>query len=162
MFDIRDFINDLKQYLKAKVISLDSSFSELQTFDAYTYEHTPTPPEIDIYIVDDNEDENSNSYTEGENISDIVLNIYCYTQAMVLGNDSTKTNAQQTSTYLAQLVKEALLKNNICQNNSNVISITKRSFTGAMNERDTKLYVSIYSYDIKVKNNYTKIYNNSI
>lgn len=160
MFDIRDFIDDLKQYLKAKVISLDNSFSELQTFDAYTYEHNPTPPEIDIYIVDDNEDENSNSYTEGENISDIVLNIYCYTQAMVLGNDSTKTNAQQTSTYLAQLVKEALLKNNIHANNSNVISITKRSFTGAMNERDTKLYVSIYSYEIKVKNNYTKIYNN--
>lgn len=162
MFDIRDFIDDLKQYLKTTITTLDSSFSELETYDAYTYEHKPTPPEIDIYIVDDREYESSNTYTEGEIISEITLNIYCYADAMVLGNDTEKTNAQQTSTYLAQLVKEALLKNNIYSNNSNIISITKKSFTGAMNVRDTKLFVSIYSYEIKVKNNYTKVYNNSI
>ena len=97
MFNIQDFVDDIKAYLKEKVISLDSNFNKLETYDAYTLEHTPTPPEIDVHILDDGEDTYSNSFTEGENISLIVLNIYCYAEAMLFNNDTEKTNAQSTN-----------------------------------------------------------------
>lgn len=92
MLNTIDFINDLKQYLKTSIITLDSDFSTLDTYTAYTYEHTPTPPEINVYINDDSEDTISNSY-DGENISSVSVNIYCYAGAMLLNNDSTKTSA---------------------------------------------------------------------
>lgn len=157
MFNTNDFVEDLKAYLKQKVVQLDSKFSKLEIYDAYTNEHLPLPPEIDIYIADEYEDESSNSFTEGENISTIMLNIYCYADAMYLESNTEKENAQKTTTYLAQLVKEALTKNNLHSNNSNIISVTKRSYTGAMNTRDTKLYVAIFSYEFKVNNNYVRI-----
>ncbi len=161
MFNTNDFVEDLKAYLKQKVVQLDSKFSKLEIYDAYTNEHLPLPPEIDIYIADEYEDESSNSFTEGENISTIMLNIYCYADAMYLKSETEKENAQKSTTYLAQLVKEALTKNNLYSNNSNIISVTKRSYVGATNTRDTKLYVSIFSYEFKVKNNYVKIYINN-
>ena len=158
MLNTKDFVDDIKQYLKAKVIELDSNFSDLETYTAYLYEHTPKAPEIDVYINDDNEDETSNSFEEGENITNISLNIYCYGEAMILGNDTKKTSGVDVATILAQRIKEAMLKNNLLANNSNIISSTRTSYTGAMNVRDTILYVAIFRYDIKVLNNYIKIY----
>lgn len=158
MLNTNDFIDDIKKYLKAKVIELDSNFTNLETYTAYTYEHTPKAPEIDVYINDETDDINSNSFTEGENISTISLNIYCYAEAMKLNNDAEKTNAVDTTTLLAQRVKDAMSKNNLYDNNSNIISVDKASYTGAMNVRDTVLYVAIFRYDIKVINNYNKIY----
>lgn len=158
MLNTIDFINDLKQYLKTSIITLDSDFSKLDTYTAYTYEHTPTPPEINVYINDDSEDIISNSY-DGENISSVSVNIYCYADAMLLNNDSKKTSAVDTTTLLAQRVKEVLEKNNYAMANENIISCSRTSYTGAMNVRDTKLYVAILRYDFKVRNNYIKIYN---
>lgn len=158
MLNTSDFVDDIKKYLKTKVIALDSNFSNLETFTAYTYEHTPKAPEIDVYINDDNDDEISNSFTEGENVSYISLNIYCYGEAMILNSDTKKTSGVEVATLLAQRVKEAMTKNNLLANNSNIISSTRMSYTGAMNVRDTILYVAIFRYDIKVRNNYTKIY----
>ena len=154
----KDFVDDIKKYLKEKVVSLDSNFRDLDTYTAYTYEHTPKAPEIDVYVVDDTDDTNSNSYEEGENITNISLYIYCYAEAMKLNNDTEKTNAVDVSTLLADRVKEAMLKNNLYNNNKNVISVEKVSYTGSTNVRDTVLYVAIYRYDIKVLNNYIKIY----
>lgn len=159
MLNTNDFIDDIKEYLKEKVILLDSNFNKLETYTAYTYEHTPKAPEIDVYINDDSEDTISNSFSEGENISNISLNIYCYGDAMTFNNDDKKTSAVDVTTILAQRVKEAMLKNNLLENNNNIISSTRASFTGATNVRDTVLYVAIFRYDIKVLNNYTKIYN---
>ena len=159
MLNTNDFIDDIKQYLKEKVIALDSNFNKLETFTAYTYEHTPKAPEIDVYINDDTEDINSNSYDNGENISSISLQIYCYGDAMILNNDTKKTSAVDVTTILAQRVKEAMTKNNLLKNNKNIISLTRSSYTGAMNVRDTVLYVAVFRYDINVINNYEKIYN---
>ena len=159
MLNTNDFIEDIKAYLKEKVVALDSNFKDLETYTAYTYEHTPKAPEIDVYINDDSDDTNSNSFYEGENVSSISLNIYCYAEAMKLNGSSSKANAVDTTNLLAQRVKEAMLKNNLLENNKNIISSTRTSYTGAMNVRDTVLYVAIFRYDIKVINNYEKIYN---
>ncbi len=35
---ILDFVDDLKQYIKTKVVTLDSSFDALKVDDAYVYE----------------------------------------------------------------------------------------------------------------------------
>lgn len=158
MLNTNDFIDDIKKYLKEQVILLDSNFKDLNTYTAYTYEHTPKAPEIDVYINDDMEDTNSNSYEEGENISVISLNIYCYAEAMKLNNDSEKTNAVDVTNLLAQRVKEVMSKSKLYNKNSNIISSERQSFTGAMNVRDTVLYVAIFRYEIKVIENYTKIY----
>lgn len=158
MLNTNDFIDDIKKYLKEQVKLLDSNFKDLNTYTAYTYEHTPKAPEIDVYINDDTEDINSNSYAEGENISIISLNIYCYAEAMKLNNDSEKTNAVDVTNLLAQRVKEVMSKNKLQNNNSNIISVERQSYTGAMNVRDTVLYVAIFRYDIKIIENYTKIY----
>lgn len=159
MIDTRDFVDDIKQYLKQRVVELNSDFSKLETYTAYTYEHKPTPPEIDVYINDDSEDDMSNSY-DGENLSVISLNIYCYADAMKLNNSNEKTSAVDTTTLLAQYVKQLLTKNEIISFNPNVISSKRTAYTGAMNVRDTVLYVAILRYDFKILNNYTKIYNN--
>ena len=158
MLNTNDFIDDIKKYLKEQVILLDSNFKDLNTYTAYTYEHTPKAPEIDVYINDDMEDTISNSYEEGENISVISLNIYCYAEAMKLNNDSEKTNAVDVTNLLAQRVKEVMSKSKLYNKNSNIISSERQSFTGAMNVRDTVLYVAIFRYEIKVIENYTKIY----
>ena len=157
MINTIDFVDDLKQYLKASITTLDSDFSSLETYTAYTYEHTPKAPEIDIYINDDSDDETSNSF-DGENISNISLNIYCYADAMKLNGSNNKTSAVETTTLLAQYVKDSLKKNTIISANSNIISSTRTAYTGAMNVRDTVLYVAILRYDFKVRNNYTKVY----
>lgn len=158
MLNTIDFIKDLKEYLKISIKALDNDFSKLDTYTAYTYEHTPTPPEIDVYINDDSEDAISNSY-DGENISSVSVNIYCYAEAMQLNNETNKTSAVDTTTLLAQHVKEVLEKNKYASENGNIISCSRTSYTGAMNVRDTKLYVAILRYDFKVRNNYIKIYN---
>lgn len=158
MLNTIDFIEDLKEYLKISIVALDNDFSKLDTYTAYTYEHTPTPPEINVYINDDSEDVISNSY-DGENISSVSVNIYCYAEAMQLNNETNKTSAVDTTTLLAQHVKEVLEKNKYASENENIISCSRTSYTGAMNVRDTKLYVAILRYDFKVRNNYIKIYN---
>lgn len=159
MLNTLDFVEDIKTYLKNSITTLDSDFSKLETYTAYTYEHTPQPPEIDVFINDDSEDDLSNSF-DGENISSVSLNIYCYADAMKLKGSSTKTSAVDTTTLLAQYVKQVLKKNEIASINTNIISSTRTAYTGAMNVRDTVLYVAILRYDFKVLNNYNKIYNN--
>lgn len=156
---ILDFIDDLKQYIKTKVVALDSSFDALQVDDAYVYEKKPTPPEIDIAIVDYSEDDNSNSY-EDEPISIVTLNIYCYANAMKFGNNTAKSNAVISTTRLAECLSNILNKVKFQENNSNVISSTKQSYTGAMSVEDSSLYVAIFRYNFKIRNKYTKIYNN--
>lgn len=156
---ILDFVDDLKQYIKTKVVTLDSSFDALKVDDAYVYEKKPTPPEIDIAIVDFSDDDPSNSY-ESENLSVVVLNFYCYANAMKLGNNTDKSNAVITTTKLADALAKALDKNVFVENNTNVISSSKQSFTGAMSVEDSSLYVAIFRYNFKIKNEYTKIYNN--
>ena len=153
-----DFVEDIKAYLKEKVVELDSDFSKIETYTAYTLEHKPEPPEIDVYINDDSDDDMSNSF-DGENLSSVSLNIYCYADAMKLKGSNEKTSAVDTTTLLAQYVKQLLMKNQIVSFNSNVISSRRTAYTGAMNVRDTVLYVAILRYDFKILNNYVKIYN---
>ena len=153
-----DFIDDLKQYIKTSVVALNSNFSALIVDDAYVYEKKPTPPEIDLAIVDYSDDDNSNSY-ENENVSIVVLNIYCYANAMKFDNNTSKSNAVISTRRLADCLAKCLNKTTFQANNNNVISSTRQSYTGAMSVEDSSLYVAIFRYNFKIRNNYDKIYN---
>lgn len=155
---ILNFLEDIKFYLKNSIILLDSDFTDLEVFDAYTYEHEPNAPEIAVYIEDLPEDEDSNSYDD-ENISIFTLNIYCYGEAMRLGNNTTKTSANIVANKLGEDVLKVMKKNLLQQANSNVISSTRMSYVGAQPIDESSLYVSIIRYEIKITNDY-KIINN--
>lgn len=156
---ILEFLEDIKKYLKSSIISLDSNFTNLEVYDAYTYEHEPKAPEIAVYIEDLPEDEDSNSY-DNENISTIVLNVYCYGEAMRIDNNTTKTSANIIANKLGEDVLKVMNKNSLQSNNSNIISSTRTSYVGAQSIDESSLYVSIIRYEIKIKNDYEIVINN--
>ena len=152
MVKIEDFIDDLKKYLKDSITTIDNNFSALTVNDAYENENKPTPPEIKVMVFDFSEDVTSNSY-DSENITEISCNIYAYASAMKFDGDTSKTNAVISTTKLASDIANVLNKEVFAKSNTNIISSTRRAYTGAMAVKDTSCYESVYVYEFKVLNN---------
>lgn len=157
MIGNRDFIDDIKQYILNE-LSQDTNFSNTNVANAYDSENTLKTPQISVYISSDREDEASNSY-DSENISILRVIFYCYNKAMVFNEDDEKTSAIESTMLLSDKLKEILNKNNLVSNNSNIISSIRKSYTQPQSLRDSNVYVDITTYQFKVLNNYTKIYN---
>lgn len=153
----RQFIDDIKKYILNE-LSQDTNFSNVKIVNAYDNENVMKTPQIAVYISNDSEDENSNSY-DSENISILRVIFYCYNKAMVFDDDNEKTNANESTSRLSERLKEILNKNSLASNNLNVISCTRKNYVQPQPLRDNTIYVDITTYQIKVLNNYTKIYN---
>ena len=152
-----DFMNDIIKYIKES-FSTDPDFSNIKVEKAYKAENELATPEIDVYLSDDSEDIISNSYDE-ENISIKMLTLYCYNKAMIFGNNEEKNDAIESTMILTDRLKTIMNKNNVAKNNKNVISLTRRNSVPPQNLRDGIIYVSIIRYEVKILNNYDKIYN---
>ena len=156
------FIDDIKNYLQDNLNILLESYEDmklLKIFNAYDSERErPTPPEIDILSIDYNEDESSNTFNEGENISNVVLQFYCYGKSMKIKGDDTKSNAIVVTRVLADFLTRLLTKNKVIKNNKNIIRIRKTSQTNVMQVRDQSLYYCVLRYEFKINNNYIKKY----
>lgn len=153
----KDFINDIKQYILDE-FSNDNNFSKIKVEKAYKVENTLNPPEIDICIGDDREDNQSNSY-DNENISIIPVTFYCYCKAMIMNDDEEKTDVVDSTQALGDLLIEIMNKNKLASNNQNIISATRMNYIAPKKVRDDSVYVSIIRYEFKILNNYVKIYN---
>lgn len=151
-----DFINDIKQYILNE-LSQDVNFSNIKVVKAYTSENIIKAPQIAIYVNNDIEDTNSNSY-ESENISILRVIFYCYNKAMVFDDEEDKTNAVDSTNILSDKLKLLFDKNNFIINNKNIISSTRRSYVQPQPLRDDGVYVAILTYEFKILNDYTKIY----
>ena len=159
MINTIDFINDLKQYITTK-FSLSSNFSNVKVARAYDSENKNETPQISVYISNSKERENTNSY-ESENISIIRVTFYCYNKSMLLENNNEKTSAIDSTTMLCDELQEIFNKNVFSDNNSNIISSTRKSYVQPQSIReDGIVYVGILTYEFNVLNDYTKIYNN--
>ncbi len=156
MLKIEDFIDDLKKYLEESIIALDSNFSKLKIKDAYD-DTTPVVPEIRVMVFDFSEDEPSTSLNS-ENISVFSCNIYAYAGAMKFNNNTSKTNAQMSTTALASDISIVLDKHKLRENNNNIISSRRANYSGAMAIQDSNSYVATFVYEFKVINNYNKVY----
>lgn len=152
-----DLMNDIIAYIKDS-FSNDVDFSKIKVEKAYKAENEIATPEIDIYLSDEGEDIISNSYDD-ENISIKLLTLYCYNKAMVFGDNDSKNDAVESTMILTDRLKTIMNKNNVSKNNKNIISLTRRSVVPPQDLRDGIIYVSIIRYEIKVLNNYEKIYN---
>lgn len=153
----KEFMDDIKKYI-INEFSNDNNFSNIKVEKAYKVENTLNPPEIDIYIGDDREDNQSNSY-DNENISIIPVTFYCYCKAMIMNDDEEKTDVVDSTQALADKLINIMNKNKVSLNNSNVISLTRLSYLSPTKVRDDSTYVSIIRYEFKILNNYVKIYN---
>ena len=151
-----DFINDIKQYILNE-LSQDVNFSNIKVVKAYTSENIIKAPQIAIYVNNDIEDTNSNSY-ESENISILRVIFYCYNKAMVFDDEEDKTNAVDSTNILSDKLKLLFDKNKFIINNKNIISSTRRSYVQPQPLRDDGVYVAILTYEFKILNDYTKIY----
>lgn len=156
MIGNKDFINDIKQYILNE-LSQDSNFNKTKVVRAYTPENIISTPQIAIHVSQDREDEISNSY-ESENISILRVIFYCYNKAMVFDNDEEKTDVVESTEMLCDKLKSILDKNLLASNNSNIISSARKSYVQPQPIRDNDCYVGIITYEIKVLNNYSKIY----
>lgn len=152
-----DFIDDLKQYILNE-LSQDVNFSNLNIAKAYDPQNVMKTPQISIYIANDREDESSNSY-DSENISSLRVIFYCYNKAMRFNDDEDKTDVVESTMILTDTIKELFNKNKLISHNSNIISSTRISYVQPQPVRDDGVYVAILTYQFKVLNNYTKIYN---
>lgn len=157
MIGNNDFIDDLKQYILNE-LSQDVNFNNLNVTKAYDPQNVMKTPQISIYIANDREDEQSNSY-DSENISSLRVILYCYNKAMRFNDDDDKTNVVESTMILADTIKELFNKNKLISYNSNIISSTRISYVQPQPVRDDGVYVAILTYQFKVLNNYTKIYN---
>ena len=156
MIGNNDFINDIKQYILNE-LSQDVNFSNIKVVKAYTSENIIKAPQIAIYVNNDIEDTNSNSY-ESENISILRVIFYCYNKAMVFDDEEDKTNAVDSTNILSDKLKLLFDKNKFIINNKNIISSTRRSYVQPQPLRDDGVYVAILTYEFKILNDYTKIY----
>lgn len=152
-----DFIDDLKQYILNE-LSQDVNFNNLNVTKAYDPQNVMKTPQISIYIANDREDESSNSY-DSENISSLRVIFYCYNKAMRFNDDEDKTDVVESTMILTDTIKELFNKNKLISYNSNIISSTRISYVQPQPVRDDGVYVAILTYQFKVLNNYTKIYN---
>ncbi len=159
MAKIEEFVDDLKKYLLSSIPALDSNFSSLVVNDAYESENKPNPPEIKVMVFDFSEDNQTNSYNEGENITNISCNIYAYANAMKLNGNEDKSNAVITTTALSSDIMNVLSKNKFALNNPNIIRSTRMTYTGAQAIKDTSCYMAVAVYEFKIINNYIKVYN---
>lgn len=158
MINIKDFIDDLKQYI-LNSFEENANFSNLNVAMAYDSENQIKTPQVSIYIANNREDEISNSY-DSENISTLRVILYCYNKAMVLNDDTEKTSAILTTTIFANEIQNIFDKNMFSKNNNNIISSTRKSYVQPQTIREDGLvYVGILTYEFKVLNEYTKIYN---
>lgn len=150
----RYFIDDIKKYIVNK-LSTDANFSSVKVVNAYDNTNTIKAPQIAVYLSNDREDEQSNSY-ESENISILRIVFYCYNKAMVFDNDEDKTSAVESTMLLSDKLKEILNKNDLVEDNKNIISATRKSYTNPQPLRDNGIYVDITTYEFKVLNEYIK------
>lgn len=157
MIGNNDFIDDLKQYILNE-LSQDINFNNLNVTKAYDPQNVMKTPQVSIYISNDREDEQSNSY-DSENISSLRVIFYCYNKAMRFNDDDDKTDVVESTMILADTIKELFNKNKLISYNSNIISSTRISYVQPQPVRDDGVYVAILTYQFKVLNNYTKIYN---
>lgn len=157
MINIKDFIDDLKQYILHS-FEENENFSNLNVAMAYDSENTIKTPQVSIYIANNKEDESSNSY-DSENVSTLRVILYCYNKAMVLNNDTEKTSAILTTTIFTNELQNIFDKNMFSKDNNNIISSTRKSYTPPQPIREDGLvYVGILTYEFRVLNDYTKIY----
>ena len=152
-----DFIDDLKQYILNE-LSQDINFNNLNIVKAYDPQNIMKTPQVSIYIYNDREDEQSNSY-DSENISSLRVILYCYNKAMRFNDDEDKTDVVESTMILTDTIKRLFDKNKLISYNSNIIASTRRSYVQPQPIRDDGVYVAILTYDFKVLNDYEKIYN---
>lgn len=157
MIGNNDFIDDLKQYILNE-LSQDVNFNNINVAKAYDPQNVMKTPQVSIYISNDREDEQSNSY-DSENISSLRVILYCYNKAMRFNDDDDKTDVVESTMILTDTIKELFNKNKLISYNSNIISSTRISYVQPQPVRDDDVYVAILTYQFKVLNNYTKIYN---
>lgn len=156
------FVDDLTSYLKDNMNILLEDYEEmklLKVFNAYDSEREkPLPPEIDILVIDESENQQSNSFMEGENLTNIVLQFYCYGKSMKVKGSDEKLNAIIVTRKLAGFVTSLFKKNKIVSNNKNIISVRKTTQTNVMQVRDQSLYYCILRYEFELTNDYKKKY----
>lgn len=154
------FISDIKKYLIENVNKLMEEYEldKVKIKDAYDYSEIPTPPQISVLKIDESEDNDSNSYNEGENLTRIVLQFYCYGKEMKIKDSETRYNPIKVVSILASYVKKSLSKNIIATKNKNIISVRRTTQTPPMQVRDNSLYYSVIRYEFLINNNYKIIY----
>lgn len=158
------FIDDITEYLKANMNILLEDYADmklLKVFNAYDSEREkPTPPEIDILAIDYRENQQSNTYTEGEVLSDVVIQFYCYGKAMKVKGSDKKLNAVVVTRIIADFITKLMTKNKYLKNNKNIISIKKTTQTNVMAVTDSSLYYCVLRYEFTIQNEYKKVYRN--
>ena len=155
------FIDDIKKYLKDNMNILLEDYSELNTLkveNAYAFEHKPTPPEIDVVCIDYRDDTVSDSYDEGENLSFVGLQFYCYGKSMKIKDSENKYDPIKVTTILADFITKLLKRNVIGTKNKNIISSRKLTQTNVMQVRDFSMYYCVLRYDFRITNDYKKVY----
>lgn len=159
MINIKDFISDLKQYILTS-FEQNANFSNIKVAMAYDSENTIKTPQVSISINNNREDDSSNSY-DSENISILRVVLYCYNKAMIFDNDTEKTSAILSTTILTNEIQNIFDKNLFGVENNNIIASTRKSYVQPQSIREDGLvYVGILTYEFRVLNDYTKIYNN--
>lgn len=154
------FIEDIKSYLKENINKLleEYELDKVTVSDAYAYKKQPTPPEISVLSIDYYENEDSNTYDEGEVLSNIALQFYCYGNEMKIKDSDKRYDPIQVTRILADYITKSMKKNVIGTKNKNIISVRKTTQSNAMQVRDMSLYYNVLRYEFVITNDYKKVY----
>ena len=144
---MNNFINDIKEYLKAKLNTNDVD-------DAYLVNTLPKARAIRVYMINASDNVSTDAFDKNYSTR-INLQIYGYeTQSA-----KEKKNAiTKTYEYIEQ-IKKLFEKNTIKENNKNIISVRVGNIAPALAVKDgSQLFVSSLRVEFTVNQPYEIIY----
>lgn len=144
---MNNFINDIKEYLKAKLNTNDVD-------DAYLVNTLPKARAVRVYMINASDNVSTDAFDKNYSTR-ITLQIYAYeTQSA-----KEKKNAiTKTYEYIEQ-IKKLFEKNTIKENNKNIISVRVGNIAPALAVKDgSQLFVSSIRVEFTVNQPYEIIY----
>lgn len=144
---MNNFINDIKEYLKAKLNTNDVD-------DAYLVNTLPKARAVRVYMINASDNVSTEAFDKNYSTR-ITLQIYAYeTQSA-----KEKKNAiTKTYEYIEQ-IKKLFEKNTIKENNKNIISVRVGNIAPALAVKDgSQLFVSSIRVEFTVNQPYEIIY----
>lgn len=151
-----DYRNDIIAYIKEQLTDKYGA-NVIDVIVAYNINHSPTKSEIAVQIIDDSEDRRTTTFAQGETLSNVSFQVFCYGVQSVL--NTVKRSAQENSIILAEEIKNMFAKNTITASNSNIKTVRRTATAPTMPiGNGSKVYVTSVRFESSVAKPYTKIY----